>query len=350
MKPTPDFANRLLVWYDHQGRNDLPWQHPRTPYRVWVAEIMLQQTQVTAVMGYFDRFMTRFPDVQTLADADSDTVMAYWAGLGYYARARNLHASARMIVDEHGGELPANLDALMALPGIGRSTGGAILAQAFGLRAPILDGNAKRVLARFEAVDGAPGQSGFEKVLWRLAEQYTPYERLADYTQAIMDVGATVCVKRAPKCDACPVSDGCAARAAGRQAEIPAPRRRTKKPLRTTRMMILRTGSNEILFERRPPTGIWGGLWALPEVPEDENAEAYCQQRFGQASVKMQELPIIRHAFTHFELEIQPLAMHVSEQTSIMDGEGRDWYALEQPPPLPAPLARLIRNLKDESL
>lgn len=349
MSATADFAARLLAWYDRHGRNDLPWQHPRTPYRVWVAEVMLQQTQVTAVMGYFERFIARFPDVHRLAKADTDSVMEYWAGLGYYARARNLHAAARVIVDDYAGELPDDLDALMALPGIGRSTAGAVLAQAFGLRAPILDGNAKRVLARFEAVDGAPGQAGFENRLWRLAEQYTPHQRLADYTQAIMDLGATMCVKRAPNCPECPVNSDCAARAQGRQADIPAPRRRAKRPLRTTRMLILRRASGDILFERRPPAGIWGGLWALPEIPDGQNAEAYCRQQLGLSPAHTRELPALRHGFTHFELEIKPLEMQVMEQAGIMEERGRDWYAREQPPPLPTPIAKLIRNLGDET-
>lgn len=349
MSATTDFAAQLLGWYDRHGRNDLPWQHPRTPYRVWVAEIMLQQTQVTAVIGYFERFMARFPDVHSLAAADADTVMAHWAGLGYYARARNLHAAARVIVDDHGGELPAELEALMALPGIGRSTAGAILAQAFGLRAPILDGNAKRVLARMEAVDGAPGQAAFEKALWHLAEQYTPHERLADYTQAIMDLGATVCLKRAPKCAECPVSDDCRALAQGRQAAIPAPRRRAKRPLRTTQMLILRRSNRDILFERRPPAGIWGGLWALPEVPVDQAAETYCRRHFGVEPAPIQQLPSLHHGFTHFELEIKPVEMQITGYAGIMDEHGRGWYAPADPPPLPAPIAKLIRNLGDQT-
>lgn len=344
-----DFAERLLDWYDRHGRNDLPWQHPRTPYRVWVAEIMLQQTQVTAVMGYFERFMARFPDVYSLAAADTDSVMAQWAGLGYYARARNLHAAARIIVDDHAGELPGDLASLMALPGIGRSTAGAVLAQAFGLRAPILDGNAKRVLARYEAVSGAPGQAAFENRLWTLADRYTPHARLADYTQVIMDLGATLCVKRNPHCGACPLADDCTARVQGRQAEIPAPRRRAKRPLRTTRMLILRHGKNQILFEHRPPSGIWGGLWALPEVPHDQNVDVYCRQRLGFTPHAVNELPSIRHGFTHFELEIRPLEMQVLEQPGIMDGNERTWHPRDEPPPLPAPLAKLIRNLKDGS-
>lgn len=342
-----DFASRLLAWHDRHGRNDLPWQHPRTPYRVWIAEVMLQQTQVSAVMRYFERFMGRFPDVHSLARADSDAVMEYWAGLGYYARARNLHAAARMLVDDHAGKLPDDLDALMALPGIGRSTAGAILAQAFGLRAPILDGNAKRVLARHQAVDGAPGQSGFEKTLWHLAERRTPYRRLADYTQAIMDLGATVCVKSKPNCADCPVKDDCRARAQGRQAQIPAPRRRAKRPLHTRRMLLLRRADGRILFERRPPAGIWGGLWALPEVPDGQCATAYCRQRLGIEPDRVRELPSIRHGLTHFELLIKPVEMQAGEQVGIMDDAGRNWYAKAHPPPLPAPIAKLICKLGD---
>lgn len=348
VRVTPDFASQLLDWYDRNGRHDLPWQHPRTPYRVWVAEIMLQQTQVNAVMGYFERFTAQFPDIHHLAAADADAVMAQWAGLGYYARARNLHAAARVVVADYGGCLPDGLEALMALPGIGRSTAGAIRAQAFGLRAPILDGNAKRVLARFEAIAGAPGQSGFEKTLWGLAEQHTPHRRLADYTQAIMDLGATVCTRRAPRCADCPLADACTARAQERQAEIPAPRRRAKRPRRISQVLILRRGHKDILFERRPPAGIWGGLWALPEVPEEQRVVSYCRHRLGIEPGCSRELPALRHGFTHFELELRPLEMQVLEPTGIMEEQGRRWWPREHPPPLPAPIAKLIRNLGDQ--
>jgi A/G-specific adenine glycosylase len=342
-------APRLLNWHGRHGRHDLPWQHPRDAYRVWIAEIMLQQTRVATVVDYFERFMTRFPDIAALAAAPADEVMRHWAGLGYYARARNLHAAAKKLVAEHGGEMPADLDALTALPGIGRSTAGAIRAQAFGAWAPILDGNAKRVLARHHGVDGAPGASAFENRLWELAERETPRERVADYTQAIMDLGATLCTRRNPDCPACPLRDDCVAHHRGRQHDIPAPRRRKRRPLRHTRMLVLRRGANEILFQRRPPAGIWGGLWALPEVPEDRDAAAWCRERMGLEPANVRELEPLRHGFTHFELEIRPLQMQVAGGAGIMDAADCAWHDRGAPPGVPAPVAKLIRRLPEVS-
>lgn len=337
-------ATALLTWFASHGRRDLPWQHPRSPYRVWLSEIMLQQTRVATVIPYFLRFVRRFPDIATLAAAQSDEVMSYWAGLGYYARARNLHAAAKQVVASHGGELPADLDALMALPGIGRSTAGAIRAQAFERRAAILDGNAKRVLARYHGLPGKPGQAAFERRLWQFAEHHTPNARVADYTQAIMDLGSQVCVRAAPLCVECPLACGCAALAAGTQASIPASSRRPR-PLRHTRMLILRRAPDQILLQRRPPTGIWGGLWALPELSVDADAEQYCRERLGLAASSSRSLPSLRHGFTHFELDIQPLELHVAAGGAIMDDASCAWHARAQPPALPAPVARLIRNL-----
>lgn len=343
----PPISPRLLPWAAHHGRHDLPWQRPRDAYRVWVAEIMLQQTQVATVIGYFERFMARFPDVASLAAAPADEVMRHWAGLGYYARARNLHAAAKKVVAEHGGEMPADLDALMALSGIGRSTAGAILAQAFDVRAPILDGNAKRVLARYHGVAGAPGEAAFENALWELAERETPHERVADYTQAIMDLGATVCTRRNPNCPVCPLADDCLAHREGRQHDIPAPRRRKHRPLRHTRVLVLRRGADEILFQRRPPAGIWGGLWALPEVPEDRDAAAWCRECLGLEPVRVRELDSLRHGFTHFELEIRPLQMQVADGAGIMDDADCAWHDRTAPPGVPAPVAKLIRRLPE---
>lgn len=241
-----NFAARLLRWYDRHGRKDLPWQRARTPYTVWVSEVMLQQTQVATVIPYFERFMARFPDVRTLADAPLDAVLAHWSGLGYYSRARNLHRAAQQIRDRHGGVFPEDMDAIAALPGIGRSTAGAILAQALGQRHAILDGNVKRVLTRHRAIAGWPGQSAVERRLWEIAEAETPHARVADYTQAIMDLGAMVCTRARPRCGACPVADDCAARAAGTVSRYPAPKPRKTLPVRQTRMLLVTNGEGEV--------------------------------------------------------------------------------------------------------
>ncbi len=262
------FSAALLDWYDHHGRRDLPWQSEPTPYRVWVSEIMLQQTQVSTVIPYYRRFMQSFPDVAALAAAGQDQVLHHWSGLGYYARARHLHAAAQRVV-QSGGAFPDTLEAVMALPGVGRSTAGAILALACAQRHPILDGNVKRVLARFHAVDGWPGQATVQKRLWQLAEMYTPHARVAHYTQAIMDLGATLCTRGRPDCGQCPVRSGCAAHGSSRQADYPAPRPARILPVRTVTMLLLGNQASELLLERRPPTGIWGGLWSFPELAAD---------------------------------------------------------------------------------
>ncbi|HET8551115.1 MAG TPA: A/G-specific adenine glycosylase, partial [Gammaproteobacteria bacterium] len=262
-----DFAPRLLAWFASHGRHALPWQREPTPYRVWVSEIMLQQTQVATVIPYFKRFMARFPDLATLAAAPLDDVLALWSGLGYYARARNLHRAAQSAVAEYGGELPASLDELMAFPGIGRSTAGAILSLSRGQRHPILDGNVKRVLARFHAIAGWPGDKRVADRLWEFAESHTPVADCAAYTQAIMDFGATVCTRRNPACDICPMSANCEAYALGRQHDFPAPRARRGYPERNVRVLVIEA-EGAVLLEKRPPTGIWGGLWSLPELPE----------------------------------------------------------------------------------
>ena len=247
MSPKP-FHRRLLHWFRHHGRHDLPWQSPRDAYRVWVSEIMLQQTQVATVIPYFERFMARFPDLASLASADLDQVLHLWTGLGYYARARNLHRAAGVIVAEHGGRFPTDFEAVLALPGIGRSTAGAILAQACDQRHAILDGNVRRVLARHRAIEGWPGQKAVENTLWALAEELTPAEDVADYTQAIMDLGATVCTRSQPRCAACPLAEDCQARAAGRQADFPGRRPRKALPERHTRMLLLRDAEGQVLL------------------------------------------------------------------------------------------------------
>lgn len=342
-KAPSDIAKPLLAWFDRHGRHDLPWQHPRTPYRVWVAEIMLQQTQVTTVIGYFQRFMVRFPTVEALAEAQSDDVMAHWAGLGYYARARNLHQAARQVVTEYGGHFPPNVDALMSLPGIGRSTAGAIAAQAFGIRAPILDGNAKRVLARVAAVTTTPGTAAHDKALWALAERYTPCERVTDYTQAIMDLGATCCARRRPDCNACPLASCCIACQQGRQAEIPAPRKKKARPQRQTKVLLVRDIESRLLLVKRPPTGIWGGLWCLPEIAPDADVRAACRKQLGMEVISGRERGALIHDFTHFRLTIYPQEVKFVDTIRIMDAS-HEWYGRAERPGLPTPIARIVET------
>ena len=304
-------AEALLAWYDRHGRHDLPWQRDRSPYRVWVSEVMLQQTQVATVVAYFERFMARFPDVRALADAPLDEVLHLWSGLGYYARARNLHRAAAAIRDEHGGRFPRAFGAVAALPGIGRSTAGAILALSLGERHPILDGNVKRVLARFHGVEGWPGQAAVERSLWSLAEAHTPHERVADYTQAVMDLGATVCRRGRPECGACPLAADCVARAAGSIERIPAPRPRRPRPLRRTRMLVLEDAAGSVLLEQRPAPGVWGGLWCPPEIGETCPVE-WARGVLGMPVEGIEVDPPFRHGFTHFELEITPVRARVA--------------------------------------
>ncbi|MEM7220351.1 MAG: A/G-specific adenine glycosylase [Pseudomonadota bacterium] len=307
------FADRLLAWYEVAGRKDLPWQHLRTPYRVWVSEIMLQQTQVTTVIPYFERFMARFPDLEALAAAELDEVLALWTGLGYYARARNLHRTAQTAVSEHGGRLPEDPEALESLPGIGRSTANAIVAQALNRRAPILDGNVKRVLARHALVEGFPGSTAVQRRMWLVADEYTPATEAADYTQAIMDLGATLCVRRKPRCEACPVHADCGARLADRVSELPTRKPKRDKPVRAARMFVIRDPANRVLLEQRPAKGIWGGLWSPPEREADE------QTRDALRTLDLVPLsevvgPAFRHSFTHYHLDITPVFVEVDHQ------------------------------------
>ncbi len=339
-------ASALLPWFERHGRHDLPWQGKPTPYRVWVSEVMLQQTQVETVKPYFERFVARFPDVATLAAAPQDEVMRLWSGLGYYARARNLHRAAIEIAARHGGRLPESLAELMELPGIGRSTAGAILALARGQRQPILDGNVKRVLARVFLVEEAADSSAGLKKLWTLAEAATPASRVAAYTQAIMDLGATVCTRANPACSRCPLAQGCRAFAAGRAGSLPAPRRRAPRRLTRTHMIFALT-EGCVLLERRPPRGIWGGLWAPPEFGQAADAEAALAMRFGIAGPTRRLAPVL-HAFTHFDLEIEPWVVDLGDRGGpVAEGESR-WLPLAsiENVGLPAPVARLLEELR----
>lgn len=342
-----DFAARVLDWFARHGRRDLPWQENPTPYRVWISEIMLQQTQVATVIPYYERFLARFPDIQALAGASPDQVLHHWSGLGYYARARNLHAAARHIVEWHQGRFPDNLDAVRALPGIGRSTAGAILSLACGQRHPILDGNVKRVIARFHAVEGWPGQASVENRLWVLAERYTPGTRVAAYTQAIMDLGATLCTRGQPACGQCPLKRDCAARLAGRQRDFPSARPRRALPLRRTRMMLVCNDAGELLLERRPPAGIWGGLWSFPEVAPDQPPEIWCREHMGLDVRLLEEWPCVQHTFSHFHLEITPvLAKAQVSPDGVREAHTRLWCAPHRLDErgLAAPVKRLLQR------
>jgi A/G-specific adenine glycosylase len=344
---TDAFAAALLEWFDRCGRHDLPWQRERGAYRTWVSEIMLQQTQVATVVAYFERFMQHFPTVEALAAAPLDEVLHLWSGLGYYARARNLHRAAQRVVDEHSGELPPDLEALQALPGIGRSTAGAILAMAHGRRHPILDGNVKRVLARVHAVPGWPGQAAVERQLWALAEAHTPVQRVGDYTQAIMDLGATVCRRTRPACAECPVAELCAARAQGRQADYPAPRPPRLRPRRHARMLLLQDASGAVLLEQRPASGVWGGLWCPPELG-DESPESWTRRVLDTPVRAEPPLAQVRHGFTHFELEITPLRARLEAPAPRLMESGRwVWYNARSPAKLglAAVVERLIAAL-----
>ena len=346
-----EFGRRVLEWFDAHGRKHLPWQQNATAYRVWVSEIMLQQTQVAAVIPYYERFTARFPDLASLADADLDEVLGLWAGLGYYARARHLHQTARIARDRHGGDLPLDSAQLQTLPGIGRSTAGAILALAAGQRQPILDGNVKRLLARFAAVEGWPGLSPVLATLWALAERYTPTERIADYTQAMMDLGALVCTPRRPRCQQCPLAADCAVHARGRELDYPAPKPIRKLPVRTTRMLLLRGAEGEVLLERRPPAGIWGGLWSLPECPLEADITDWCQERLGLKVTVGIPWRVLRHSFSHFHLEITPTPATVTGATgTVMEGERFVWYNTRHPDNrgVATPVRRLLATLANE--
>ncbi len=343
------FATTLLDWFDREGRHDLPWQHPRTPYRVWLAEVMLQQTQVQTVLPYYSRFLAALPDIPTLAAASADRLMALWAGLGYYARARNLQRAAQICVADHGGDLPREFSALCALPGIGRSTAGAILAQAHGQRFAILDGNVKRTLCRYHGVAGWPGNAAIEKQLWALSEQHLPLQRLADYSQAIMDFGATLCTRHQPACARCPLRVDCLAHREGRVAELPEPKPGKSLPQRHTWMLLIEDPQRRILMQRRPPSGIWAGLWSLPEAPDHSAAREFLRRHSHAKFDDFESLPIIEHGFSHFRLHIEALHWQGSEtRHRIGDNPDLCWQSPDELAELglPAPVKRLLAGLR----
>ena len=342
------FGDAVLDWYDQHGRKDLPWQQGINPYRVWVSEIMLQQTQVSTVLGYFDRFMTALPTVQTLAAAAEDEVLHLWTGLGYYTRARNLQKTAKLLVAEQGGEFPRDLERLIELPGIGRSTAGAIASLSMGLRAPILDGNVKRVLARYVAQTGYPGEPKVANQLWAVAERFTPQARVNHYTQAMMDLGATLCTRSKPSCLLCPLRSGCRAHLLGRESAYPVPKPRKELPRKRSLMPLLANRDGAILLYRRPSSGLWGGLWSLPELMAGDELDGLAQ-RHGLTLGTRRELPGLLHTFSHFQLAIEPWLIQVEHATTGVAECDWLWYNLASPPRLglAAPVKKLLKRAAD---
>ena len=335
------FASALIDWQKRHGRRDLPWQGTTDPYRIWLSEVMLQQTQVSAVMPYYERFLRRFPSVAALAAAAEDEVLQLWSGLGYYARGRNLHAAAKTIVQR--GSFPTSAEEIEKLPGIGRSTAAAIAAFAFGERAAILDGNVKRVLARYFGIEGWPGEKPVESRLWARAHALLPDTGIETYTQALMDLGATVCT-RTPRCGACPVRASCKARKANRTAQIPAPRPRKALPQKAVTWLLLRHGA-QVLLEKRPSVGIWGGLWSFPEAPA-KDVDGYCRRTLGCEIETRKALGTLEHGFTHFRLRIRPLWCEVTRKPSL-ESPGRLWIDVADAAQaaVPTPVRMLLARL-----
>ena len=331
-----DFAKNLLTWFRHNGRKALPWQQDHDPYKVWVSEIMLQQTQVRTVIPYFERFLQAFPTIHDLADAPLNDVLTHWAGLGYYARARNLHKTANIIARDYKGKFPKKLQTLVEMPGLGRSTASAILAIAFRQPLPILDGNVKRVLTRYFGINGHPGDKKIEMHLWEKAEQLMPTKEIPSYTQATMDLGAMICTPKSPSCFLCPMQKSCVAFKEGTTAEIPAPKPKVHYPTKTAFFLIL-TDGNGIYLEQRPQKGIWGGLWCLPEFNRFEDLRQWC-------SLKRQTFEVLEermHLFTHYRLRFTPALIKNKALRNLTPFSELKNYGL------PAPIKRLLDDLKD---
>ncbi len=344
------FSDLLVAWQRRHGRHGLPWQGTRDAYRIWLSEIMLQQTQVATVVPYYLRFLARFPDVGALAAAPIDDVMSAWAGLGYYSRARNLHRCAQAIVADHGGAFPASAEQLEQLPGIGRSTAAAIAVFAFGERAAILDGNVKRVFARHFGVGGYTGAVATERILWNRAAAELPSADIETYTQGLMDLGATICVRARPRCDACPVRPTCIALRDERIAELPAPRPSRARPLRAATLALITDDAGAILLERRAPTGIWGGLLSAPEFDADLSDAALqsaIAKRFGLRGSVEQRLDTVRHEFSHYSFLMHPCVVRAMGAIGVAEAAGLEWLGADEVDhaALPAPLRRLLRAL-----
>ncbi|MBP7370905.1 MAG: A/G-specific adenine glycosylase [Arenimonas sp.] len=345
--PAFKLARAVLTWHQQHGRHDLPWQQPRTPYRVWVSEIMLQQTQVRTAINYFEAFVAMFPDLLALAQAPSEQVMQQWAGLGYYSRARNLHKSAQICATQYGAQLPTRFEDLICLPGIGRSTAGAILSQAHGLPFAILDGNVKRVLTRFHCVEGSLNSSATSKQLWQLAEIHLPKKDLANYSQAMMDLGATVCTSRNPNCKACPLAKQCQAYQANRVDDFPNKSVRKAIPKRNVYVLLMINKNNEILLEQRPNHGIWGGLFSLPEANDLQQAKTIISQHIIRPKTE-QFLNSFNHQFSHFQLCIKPIVwQNCVAKHQIKDNTSLRWVSRQQLAKigLPAPIKTLLLDL-----
>ncbi len=339
-----DFSRKIIEWQRRHGRHFLPWQANRDPYRIWVSEIMLQQTQVGTVIPYFERFMARFTDVASLAKASEEEVLTFWAGLGYYARGRNLHRAAQLVMEKHGGVFPHEFDDIVALPGIGRSTAAAISAFAFGARRAILDGNVKRVLARAFGVDGWTGDKKVETRLWQLSESLLPVAGIETYTQALMDLGAMICTRGKPKCGQCPLAADCVALKQDRVANLPSPRLKKPLPERTATLLVIRHG-RDVLLVKRPAAGIWGGLWSLPEAEGD--SAAACMQLTGQMPASIEELQGFTHTFTHFRLSILPLVLALDARVPSAAEPGAVWmdHADAMEAAIPKPVKTILERL-----
>ena len=341
------FAGRVIEWQQLSGRHDLPWQRTRDPYRIWLSEIMLQQTQVAAVVPYYGRFLARFPDLARLAAAPEDDVLALWSGLGYYARARNLHSAARAIVQRHAGVFPSAFYDIVALPGIGRSTAGAISVFAFGVRQPILDGNVKRVFARTFGIAGFPGEKKIETAMWAQAAALLPPNNVQTYTQGLMDLGAGVCTRGRPRCEVCPLQDVCVARRDNRISELPTSRPKRPMPEKSTVMLILQR-DREVLLEKRPAPGIWGGLWSFPEIADLGDAARALYTRFGAQATSEGTLPDVNHGFTHYALTITPALLRVTRLEPRAHSPGHVWLTPADAinAAVPAPVREILRRLQ----
>ncbi|MFT7414119.1 MAG: A/G-specific adenine glycosylase [Methylophagaceae bacterium] len=346
---SPLFSDRLLKWFDQHGRKDLPWQQQPTPYHVWLSEIMLQQTQVSTVIPYYQKFTEHFTNISALARAPVDDVLALWTGLGYYARARNLHKAANIMVKHHQAQMPSTLDELTALPGIGRSTAGAIMALAHHQHFPILDGNVKRVLARYSAITGWPGNKQIENKLWLIAQQLLPQSRIANYIQAQMDLGATLCTRSKPNCTACPLNAGCQAYLEGNPTAYPTAKPKKHIPTRQSHWIVAQAKTGELLLEQRPSLGIWGGLWSFPELDNAADLDHTCSNQLSVNATKITSLNNIKHTFSHFKLEISPHLIECEITNNyIAENKKLSWYKINEALQLglPAPVKSLIESLQ----
>ncbi len=345
------FATRVITWQKRHGRHDLPWQNTRDPYRIWLSEIMLQQTQVATVIPYYSRFLEKFPTLRDLASASEDEVLALWSGLGYYSRGRNLLCAAQIVAGKFAGEFPKAIDDILALPGVGLSTAAAISAFAFGERRAILDGNVKRVFARHFSIAGFPSEKKVERKLWDVANEVLPKKNIEAYTQGLMDLGATVCLRARPLCLACPVKDTCVAIREDRIQELPSPRPKKVVPKKSTTMLII-AHAGEVLLEKRPPTGVWAGMWCFPEIQNVASAHVICRERFGLETNFPKPWTILEHGFTHFKLSITPQPVEVKKKWSGATEPGVMWLSIADAliAAIPQPVRTLLTKLENQNI